>query len=349
MSRLPVLSCGPGYTDPVYLDELGVVSGLSIVYGPNGPLSASWALNVDADYDHRALHPGRIILIPAGGGFCWGGRLSTPGRGNPWQMSADGIAAAGLRFQSYDPSGNGLSLNDSVDEAVTRGLPFFRIGSLPALIDGDPSAGSRTIADALNTVADSEGQVWQVDPVGGLTMTDPPTVKRFLIVATDPAEGRTLDDYISTLLVLYMDSTTLLPTTVVVSNPSSVARFGGNEDVLDLTDQDFMSAAAATTAGERKLRTLIPRAGFSGQFTVTYGQVLTVGGVVCDLTALDCSALYQVIQVDPDVGGELDPATPTTIGLSEIDVDVDADVATLTPLDSPRRDEVLANGRLVTA
>lgn len=349
MSRLPVLSTAAGFVDPVYLDELGEITGLHLVHGPNGPQAASWTIDLDVRSNHRALQPGRWIYSLAGTELVWAGRLSTPGRAVPWQMQATGISAEGNNFKAYAPtSGNQLKGNEVVDAAISRGLLWTRGVSLPNLTqDTSDASGSGSVSDTLTTLGDANGKVWFVDPAGNLTLPVIPAAVTVMLLASDPAGGRTLDSYVTTLLVVYNDSTSLVQETVVVTDPDAADEFGSIEDVLDLTGEDYMSAAAATTRGTTKLAQLTPRAGFVNPFTFSRGQVLTAGGVELDLAALDCLDYGRVLQLDPDVAGELDPTTATEIRFTELDYDVDADTIAVTPFDSPAQDVLLSNGRIM--
>lgn len=355
MSRLPVLSTGPDFADPVYLDELGEITGLHLVHGQNGPQAASWTINLDIASSHRAIQPGRYIYSIAGAHFVWAGRLQAPSRAQPREMEATGIAAEGNNYKAYAPTtGNAYKTNEIVDAATGRGLQWTRAASLPNLTQkSDLASGSSSVADVLSAVADANGKQWFIDPAaapdGSLSMPDIPTEASVLLLASDPAGGRTLESYVTTLLVIYNDSTSLTQKTVVVTAADAVARFGGIEDVLDLTGEDYMSAATATNRGTTRLATLTPRAGFTQQFTLAYGQVLTTGAVALDLATLTCLDYGRVMQIDPDVAGELDPSTATEIRFSEIDYDVDGDLVAITPFDSPDQDVVLANGRIRVA
>lgn len=336
MSRIPLLSCDvDGVSNPYWLDNLAVVDSLHLVKGQSGPRTANWNLEVDANFDHPALNVGRWIFAICGAKIEWAGRLLEPGRGNPWTCTADGFAEEAVKFDAYAPtSGNALNLNEVIDAAFTRGLHGTRPSSLPSLTDASLASGAATLNDALSIVATNTGQAWKVSSEGAWTMAAVPTAPTNLLIATDPAGGRTGEDFYTTAVCQYLDEVTRALTTIVVTNAAAVAKAGANETQLDLTDQSYISATNATNQATAYLQTVAPRTKYTGTFNVTGGQVLNMGGVPIDLATLSGNAMLRVMQVNPDIANELDLSVPTDLLLDSIDYDVDADAALITPLDS---------------
>lgn len=333
MSRLTVVSCDKdGTSNPVVLDSLARIDSLHVVQGRNGPRSAAWNLNVTAGFNHPALNVGRWIYIYNGAWLQWSGRLLTPGRDTPWQCEADGIASEAVRFQAYAPTtGNALNLSEVITAAQTRGLRWTVSGTLPSITDASLASGVTTLDDALSTVANNLGYVWSVTPAGVLTMTAPPTTATHLLYATDPAGGRTAVGYVSTVIVSYMNQTTRALTTTVITAGQPAGPFEGQ---LDITDQGFITAGNAAAQAASYLAAQSPRTKYTGTFTVTGGQVRSLGGVPQDIATVPGTAKVRVLQVEPDRANELDLTTPTELLLDSVDYDVDADTANIQPLDA---------------
>ena len=336
MSRLAVFTATPDGADRVYLGVIGNVQGLRFSTSVNGDLAAAWQMQLDPQTDHRALAPGRAVRAPFGADKGWSGILGNPRRGDVWQFNAQGAPWLANNYTAMDSGGantNGLKLDHVVDAAISRGLPWSRPAALPALTDGTQQDGTARLADVLNTVCDAKGQLWNVSRDGKITAAARPSVATYLLQATDTAGGRTVLGFVTDVHVTYWDSTSWTVTTLLRS--ASSRPYGRFEDVLDLTNLGPITATQAQNHGDNWLAKRSPRLRFTQAFTVTFGQLLTVGGTAVDLATVQAAgSAMRVLLTDPDsAAGELALGS-VTVPFGETDYDVDADVLTVTPLDT---------------
>lgn len=335
MSRFAVYSDAPAGGDRVYLDELGIVQALRFSTDMHGDLAASWQMQLDPRTDHRALQPGRMVGIPIGAS-AWRGTLGNPARGDVWQFTAFGASWMAKNYNAIAPTtGNALKLDEVVDAAIARGLPWTRPSALPALAAGSEGSGTGSLADALNTVCDAKGQYWTVNRAGQITAAARPTTVAYILAANDTAGGRTVGGFVTDVHVTYQDSTTWAATTILRSVTSRP--YGRFEDRLDITHRGPIAAAQAQEAGDNWLAKRGPRLAFTGAFTVASRQLLSPGGTPVDLATVQAlDGVVRVLLTDPDsAAGELATGA-VNLPVGETDYDVDADTLTLTPLDITR-------------
>lgn len=342
LPRGSVWTSAVDYTDRLYLDHIGTLSGLSHTHAMlGGPRAASWSLSFDPVANHRALQPGRLCGISLGGFHVWQGKVVAPQRGRPWTFEADGLGALAENFRAFAPtSGNAFAANEVVTNAQTRGWPVLSYAAEATFstltanttetANGDPS-----VADVLTKVTDRNGQAWRVKERRLRKETITLATPTHLLYATQPAEGRTLDDLPSALLVRYTNSMIGSVSTAFVRSTGIETRFGVvEEQVLDLTSEASMTTAAATAIGTAKLSAAVFRARFGGSFTVTHGQLTTLGGQPVCLASVQSPMVCQVVLTDPDRRGELTTNRTSRFVVGTYSYDWDSGVATVTPADS---------------
>lgn len=334
VSRVAVFTEAPGGGDRCHLDVIGVVGGLRYSTSINGDLTASWQMQLDPKTNHRALAPGRTVRLPYGAAKGWRGVLGNPRRGDVWEFNAQGFPwLAKNRLAVSSGSGNGLDLDDVVDEAISRGLPWTRTASLPALAAGTQQDGTQSLSDSLTTVCDAKGKLWTVDRDGNVTAAVRPTNVAYILQANDTAGGRTVIGFATDVFVTYWDIDTWGVATVLRSVTSRP--YGDFEDVLDITDLGPITETQAQEHGDNWLAKRAPRLRFTQAFAATHGQLLSPGGTPVDLATVQAhDGLVKVLLTDPDsAAGELSLGA-VRVPMGETDYDVDADVLSITPLDS---------------
>lgn len=333
MSRVAVYSESSSGGDRCHLDVIGSVAGLRFSTSANGDLAASWQMQLDPKTGHRALGAGRYVRLPFGGNKGWRGVMGNPQRGTPWSFTAQGWPWLAKNYNAIGTASNGLNLNAVVDNAITRGLPWTRSASLPALTAGSQQDGTGKVADVLNTVCDAKGQLWNVDRDGNVTAAARPTIVAYLLQANDTGGGRTITGFVTDVHVTYWDSTSWATTTILRSATSRP--FGRFEDVLDITDLGPIAATQAQNHGDNWLAKRGHRLRFTSAFTVAAGQLLSPGGAAVDLATVQArDGLVKVMLTDPDAAAGEFALGAVKVPIGETDYDVDADVLTLTPLDT---------------
>lgn len=333
MSRLSVFTEAVGGGDRIWLDQLGIVAGVEYdTTYPGGDAEASWQITLDPGFQHRAVLYGRKVGIALGGSAIWHGYLDNPQRGTSWQMTAIGIAALGQNYRAVAAtSGNALALNEVVDAAITRGLPWVRSGSLPTLSGAFVPSATLSIAEALDQVAagQSTETYWAVDTNGVLTMTAAPTTASYVLYATAPGGGRNLSGFATDVYVQYQSATGVMSTDLrsAASRP-----FGRFEAYSDQTGLQLIPSTQADALGDGFLARNGARLKFTNDFVVTPGQLVTLGGQAVDLAAVRAGFLANVIFTDPDSAGEVTLGAIPQVLFGAARYDADADNLTLTPV-----------------
>jgi len=336
LSRLQVFSAAPDGTDRVCLDALGPISGLRLSTSINGDVGATWQQQLDPKTNHAALTPGRLITVPVSLTSAWQGRMGTPQRDLVWSFTADGRSTEPARWVALAATdNNATNLNEVVDAAIARGWAATRPSSLPALADGSQVSGSLKVGEALDQVTQQLNKWWTINRSGAVTAFTLPTSLSYILCASDTAGGRTVQDFVTDVLVLYTDSADFTTKTLTRSNTTARAKYGRIEDIYDLTSFGPLTTTQAQAAGDNFLSVHAPRLKFTGAFQVAAGQLLNPGGTPVDLGIVQAGGLVRVLLTDPDAAaGETTFGGPVQIVPGQTDYDVDADVLTLTPLDT---------------
>lgn len=330
----PVATEAPDGGDRVWLDSIGVVQALRFSTDAHGDLAASWQMILDPRGDHHGIQPGRQVLIPVGTRL-WRGIMNNPRRGDVWEFTADGQAHLAQNYTALAPTtGNIYNLDEVVDAAIGRGLPWTRAGALPTT-GGGQGSGADTVGGVLDTVTEDNNKIWQVNRDSELRAVTRPTNIAYLLLATDTGGGRTVQGFVTDVHVTYRDSADYAIKTITRSATSRP--FGRFEQPLDETYRGAISTSRAQTIGDNYLARRGPRLAFTQAFTVTDGQLLTTGGTAVDRAGVQAiDGCVKVLLVDPDTAaGELTYAA-TVFPLGETEYDEDAGVLTVTPMDLTR-------------
>lgn len=334
MSRTPIYTEAVGGGDRIWLDQLGIVAGVAYdTTFPGGDAQASWQITLDPAFQHRALRYGRQVGICLGASVVWHGYLDNPQRGTAWAMTAFGNAVLGKQYAAIAAtSGNALNLNEVVDAAIARGLPWTRAGSLPTMANGYAPSGSLMIADALDQVADAQSteSYWPLDTLGVLAASwAAPTTPSYILYASGPGGGRNLAGFATDAYVIYQSATGVITTDLRSAASRPYGRF---EAVTDQTGLGLIPSSQADTLGDGYLARNAPRAKFTSDFTVAPGQLVTMGGQPVDLATVRAGFLANVVFTDPDSAGEVALGAVPQVLFGAARYDVDADTLTLTPV-----------------
>lgn len=337
MSRGTLFSDAATGGDRVWLDNIGRVSGLvhETTY-PGGDSQARWQITLNTTAQHRGWAYGRRLGISLGGDEIWHGNLDKPTRSTIWSMLAIGRAAQAKQYVALAAtSGNALNLNEVVDAAISRGLPFTRAGSLPSLASTAPSAPSASlmIDQALDQVASGQTveTYWTTDTFGTLTMGAAPTVATYTLFATTPGGGRSLTGFATDAFVAYYSASGVYS---VNQRSAAIRPYGRFEAFLDETALNLIPSSQADTLGDGFLARNGARTKFTDTFTVSPGQLVTQGGRAVDLATVRAGFLANVIFTDPDSAGEVVLAAIPQVLIGGTSYDWDTDVLTLTPVTS---------------
>lgn len=324
----------PGGGNRVYLNRLGqpaALSGLqwSTTY-PGGDNDWSATLSFEPTASHLGLRLGRKVVIARGGATRFQGRIDIAQRGNPWQLSGQGLAQIGAAFTAVDSGGNAYNLNNIIDQAIARGLPWTRPASLPTA--GAAASGSGTIDNSLATVGKAQGQAWSLTALGAITMAAPPTTPIYILRAAQALTPRVVG---YTQAVGVYQSSTSATATVTASNAAAQGKWGHIEGRYDMTGLGVITSGTASTYLANWLTANLAQASYTDTIAVQPGQLLAAangaaGGPV-DLATVRAGCLITVFDIDPDHSHLLTPG-PLQMLVGRTEYDNDTDTLTLTPV-----------------
>lgn len=331
------------------IDTLGPVSSLQFTSAlPGGDTACQFTLGIPADANPIGLTFGTRLTVMDGPIPVWAGLLADAQRGVPWQIAATGLSAYADHYVALDGSGNASTdAQTAVNAAIARGLPWTNLGTLTTP-SGVTFQGSM-LGDLLDAVATANGQYWQVDQNGQVSMAPAPTVPSWLMVASNTLGDRTIDQYATDEYVRYttqaFGSNGMLvqgPPSVVAApnNPASTAPrpYGRWERLDDITSAGPLTAAAAQTYGNGQLALQQPRATFSGTLTVQPGDLRTLGGQPVRLTTVRAGQMIRILGVQPDPAtAELVFSLSVQIVLGTWTYNADTNTAQCSALGAPAR------------
>jgi hypothetical protein len=351
MSRGQVRTMRQDGTGQSYLGTLGPVTGLSYDFTvPGGCNSLTCSLGLPPVRRTQAMDPGRITEVVLGGDVVWDGILDEPEPGDGgWTITAHGSGTWGSEFATlYSGKWQDSVPDAAVNNAVNRGLAWLPAGEgHPAgIFLGQPQdPGSVQIDDMLNQITSQGGLTWQIKlgPSGrdlqifGVTATP-----NRLLVCTDPA-ARTLGGDVNAVCIRYQATPDLqnnpaIFRTVFATDDASIAKHGRMETYVDISDAGPMLASDAQQVGTYVLQRY-QRAQFAGPFTVTHGQLLTLGGQPADLGVFYTGdpMACRLILSDQGWGGEVTQQQVSFL-VGAYAYDDDTDTATVTPFGTMRHD-----------
>lgn len=249
----------------------------------NGSWAASWSIPNTTTWRHPALVYGARVEIVLGPIVIWSGLLEEP----DWdsgQFVAIGACREAETTFGLDSLGNASTKpNEVIDAAIAAGdLTWIRVGDFGTTAVGDPSptAGLVTLTSILDTWAKKNGSRWYVNELRQLVIAplDENTPK-WLIVPGSGVLGSASEQRVDRIYARYIDSATGRRTTIVYpsTGPARVKK------PADFTKDGAMTAAAAQTMAQSLWNeNNAGRSGFTNGWTLTRGQITTIGGAVAD-------------------------------------------------------------------
>lgn len=291
-----IITFPPNGGQGISLSHLGHISPAVYSYTTPGgcdSLTATWYK--PPRERSEGLNPGRLVRVYRGGSTVWTGVLDEPDPATGgWTVTAHGSGTQGADYRAIYSVGWGTGiLNDAVDQAIARGLPWTRqtnLGGVSGVWTGqkfDPA--SQSITDMLNGAVSKGGLTWMISVAPGnqnrLTMFPLPTAPNRILVATSPVAQSIASG--PNALFLRRQATAdsgKNPATyslVEVDRNSAITKQGRREDFTDLGSAGVLTSGAATTVGTNVMKRFT-RAGFTDPFTVQYGQLMNMGGVPVD-------------------------------------------------------------------
>lgn len=269
--------CWPGYSDELTFD----VASHPSVFKPGAMTSLVWM-----------------------GERLWSGTLDEPVRGQ--KLRAAGLHRVGEKYAALDGSLNlSLTPNTVIDAAIGRGLPWIRTASWN--LYGDPPLSTDSVSNVTqvidgNTALHPPTWDWGVLPSGVMDRCER-TTPRLHVRPGGDGLGIAWDNYASTLIARYVDSTTHNYTTAIVTDAVAGARWGYKEVTLSkpLNDGAEMSNADAISILESMLAKGRSRPGWTSPIEVEFGGILGNNQQAIDLRAIRPYEQVRVHGLDEDV------------------------------------------------
>lgn len=289
-------------TYSAYLAEIGPLGSWgdlswTVRYGdgPCGMFEASWSMPLPPDFDHPLLRRGTLVELMDGPWRVGSSLvLNEPARGagyaDPWRFVASGVAREAVGENSYYAVDGSWNLTDlcstAVDQAIARGLPWAgraaNVGAAASTFV--PENGLITVGALLTMTGDRDGTRWGVGQDDYVRFLTDPTTPTYQVVPGASALGVADDNYATTVIVNYRDSTTHANARVTATSASVEARTGHREFPVDLTDRPEMAAANAQARADGILALTKARLGWTNGLSLTSNELLTMGGVPADLS-----------------------------------------------------------------
>lgn len=274
-----------------------------------------------------------IVSLTWHGQPLWTGTLDEPVRGQ--QLRAAGLHRLGEDYAALDGSGNlSLKPQTSIDAAIARGLPWVRsiawTDNNQALTTGSPSTVTQ-VADAAVAIS-AVGTGWGVFPDSRVAYLVRPTTPRLHVRPGGDGLGIAWDNYASTLIARYVDSTTHAYTTVSRVSASAAARWGYKEITLKdaLNDGAEMTLAQAQAILDSKLASGRARPGWTSPIEVEFGGIVNNHQQAIDLRTIKPHEPVRIHGLTDDVG-DLAGASYVDMPLARINHNPKDGTAVLTP------------------
>jgi hypothetical protein len=344
-----VCTYAPGFTpgSTRWLGAEGHVVGLNFTNTyPGGASQMTCLLQVEPGYRTDALNPGRPTRIYRGASMIWDGNMMEPvPTKDGWQVQAIGIGAQSTNFCAWFNPGIGYTLNEPVNEAISRGLRWTNPGISSGWLVTAPDDGSFTVTDHMNQITSKAGMCWNVTRNGTLNVGAIPTVANRLLVSTAPVP-RTLFGDVTTLFLYYIASDdgngNQTYATQIVSNQADIDIHGSYEQYIDLSSatvngtNNVLTSGYATQVGQYLLANY-GRAMWAGPFIAQPGDLMTMGGVPIDLATEQAGTVCRMMVTNDPYGGEV-VAGAIEFVVGSYQYDDDAQTASITPMQSFRND-----------
>jgi hypothetical protein len=287
-------------------------------------------LTFDVASHPSIFKPGKIASLVWGGERMFTGTLDEPTRGQ--KLRAAGLHRLGEKFTALDGSSNlSLSPNAVLDAAIARGLPWVKPvpweASNVALGTDSPSTVSQII-DAEN--AAYPGSDWGIFPDHSLRRFAR-TTPRLHVRPGGDGLGIAWDNYASTLIARYVDSTTHAYTTVIRDDATAEARWGYKEATVStaLNDGAEMTLAQAESVLDSMLAAGRSRPGWTQAIEVEYGAVLNDYQQPVDLATI---RPYEAIRIHGLAEDVSDLAGQSWVDMPLARINHSGSTATLTPV-----------------
>lgn len=272
-------------TQTWWLSTQGWWGDLSWSWGPRGPMTATWKMDLPASYQHPALRAGTLVDIMLGSTPVWCGQLSQPDRTDGWSLSADGPAVEANDSPCFaNGSWDSTTIPDTaIDQGIARGALHWR---RPVSISNTAFTAAAA-ADRLNSVAelldawcDENGkQGWGLNAAREVFTYDDQTEPVWMIFPDEEFHtlGLSDEDYASHLFGVYQNIAGDYVKTTAFNTVAADA-FGRKEKPVDLTGLGPMDSTRAQGVVDGIMTAGAAQASFTNGLRLQAGQLRSMGG-----------------------------------------------------------------------
>lgn len=276
---------------------------LSCLYGidemstvwPGGSDQLTWTPHTNPA---RRFTGGEIVQVFYGGVCVWSGNLVEPDA-SLGQLTAVGAFYLGQKYVALNGSGNATDIPDvAIDQAIADGLTWIhpvsiRSTSIAIDITGGPVRLGGSDTDLLDTFASANNLRWGVSPSRQVFTAADDTAPIYQTLPMAGGLGYALDNYVSTLVGRYVNLSSAFTTAIVTDSVAEILH-GPAQDIVDLTPRGPISAATASSILTTLLAQGRGRPQWTEPITLTYGEILTMGGTPVALETVAAGRLLRV-------------------------------------------------------
>jgi hypothetical protein len=253
-------------------------------WGPRGPMSATWKMDLPASYQHPALRAGTLVDIMLGSTPVWCGALSQPDRADGWSLSADGPAVEANDAPCFaNGSWDSTATPDvAIDQGIARGMLHWK---RPASISNTPFSAEatdgklNTVAELLDAWCDENAQAgWMIDASRNVTTYEDAGEPDYMLFPDEDFHtlGLADEDYASHLFGVYQDTTGAY-LKVTSFDAAAGEAFGRKEQPVDLTPLGPMAGSRAQDTLDGIMAAGRAKPAYTNGLSLTAGQVRTKG------------------------------------------------------------------------
>lgn len=259
---------------------------------PGGSDELSW---VPSRQTASRFRGGELVVGYIGGAPVWAGSLIEPDPSQD-QMTAQGAWREGDNYIALTGAGAATAIPDTaIDAAIARGLAWTRPATIfSTAVAVDAAQIPIRLGDLMDLFTTWGGPIgWGVNPNREVYAAAADTGPTYQILPIAGGLGYALDDFVSQLFGRYINLSAT-PSTANSIDTTADTLHGHREDVVDLTGRGPISATNAASI----LTQILANGRSTPQWTipieVSYGEILTLGGVPVPLEIVAAGHLVRI-------------------------------------------------------
>ncbi|MDF1603405.1 hypothetical protein [Nocardioides sp. YIM 152315] len=300
--------------DGLWLRAIGGFSPVTVTHTwPHGFDSATWEM--DPRFHHPSLRANAPVTIYDGGVPIGFGRLQEPGENG--EMVVNGLWQQTRHSPCLTAAGGFTTTpNSAIDGAISRGdVTFTRPASISSTGWITTANGELTLEQLLDGYTAEAGMRWGVDNYGRVEVKADPTAPMWHVPhavagrGLQPAEDEFYTHITGRFITSYGTSGPVYDVRTVGSDDAA-DYFGRRGVQVELEDLGVITAAKAISIITGIFLRSGARMGWSEGLDLTYGQIVTPGGVPAPLNQVQAGQMVRL-------AGVVDGSRAYTLGMSQ--------------------------------